>query len=584
MMCINPLNSLLLPRSRQHKEVVSQHDPHLNTLYGSYQEGGGGYDIEHHVTGRDTQSRVYPRKVFLLGILLIANFLPACIAQKPQPMVSTHASVSIDITHQKSTSHFSPGMSNMDTSLFYPWKENNQAAVQTTKSLASNGLSFINQYIMGWGTDDPWPDPMQSEPNNWSTIDKKMNIVLDTGLTSVITLCEAPWWMKGELQQDGTTKLLTRDDNFAEIAYTSRILDNKMSAWLHLVRRVAERYMVAPYNVRYFQVWNELKGYYNPMINNWDMNTSAGDPSGPYAKHGYTYMYNKVYNTLKDVAVAKGLDPTTVKVGGPYLVMNTWSDVSMESHPSHITKAYGNYDQRDLDALMYWLQHKAGAEFITVDGSNSNHDGINRSDPFTASEKFADVVTWIRSLDSRAYPGAATLPIWWAEWYADANGSSSDAFTTAVKSYAMIKLLKAGGAVVLEWGGTGEGEGKNSRGLWTPTNTADGGQPLPWYSIYKAFKIYFNPGTTIYKTRSSSSDVEALVSPSKAILVNKTPRVLTVTFQNTIVKLNPYQVHILDTTSHQQRPPLLPFLLFPLFLVIVVIGFARKKNRGDIKT
>jgi hypothetical protein len=46
-------------------------------------------------------------------------------------------------------------------------------------------------------------------------------------------------------------------------------MDGQMTNWLLLVQRVAERYMVPPWNVRYFQVWNELKGYYNPVLNHW---------------------------------------------------------------------------------------------------------------------------------------------------------------------------------------------------------------------------------------------------------------------------------------------------------------------------
>lgn len=488
-------------------------------------------------------SRLYG---FLLpGILTIANLLIVFTASQSPRAASADVVVSIDTTHQSSSSNFFPGMSNVDISLFYPWRNNNSTAVNNVKSLIRHSLPFINQYIMAWGTDDPWPDPTQPEPSNWETLDRKLQVDLDTGATPIITLCEAPWWMKGELQPDGTTKLLTSADDFESIAYSSRILDNKMDSWLHLVQRVAERYMVAPYNVRYFQVWNELKGYYNPITNNWDMGNSAGDPTGPNAKHGYTYMYNKVYSTLKEVAVTKGIDPTTIKVGGPYLSMNTWSNPATESNPSSITKAYGNYDQRDLDALEYWLQNKVGAEFITVDGSNSNHDEINITDPFTASEKFADVVSWIRSLNNARYPGATTLPIWWAEWYADSFTTTTDDFSNAIKSYAMIKLLKAGGAVALEWGGTGGGT--NVTGLWTSTDTADGGQPLPWYYSCKALKDYFGPGTKIYKATSSSPDVEVLAAPSKTMLVNKTPKTLTIAIKSTIVTLNPYQVRVITT-------------------------------------
>jgi len=350
--------------------------------------------------------------------------------------------------------------------------------------------------------------------------------------------------MKGVLQPDGTTRLIAQSEEWSDIAYMARVLDNNMDAWLHLVQRVAERYMVAPYHVRYFQVWNELKGYYDPQTNAYDYTTSPGNPGGPNALHGYTYMYNQVYSRLMQVATSLGIPTASIKVGGPYVVMDTWSS-SDQSNPSTITRAYGTYDQRSLDVVQYWLQHKAGAGFITLDSSNGNKDNINITDPFTASERFADITRWIRSLDNSTYPGAATLPIWWAEWYASPYTDITDAnYNNALKTYAMIKVLKAGGAVALSWGGLGDGP--PGTGLWT-TTTAGGGQPLPWYSSYKAFKDYFAPGTTIYKTTvSTPGSIEALASATKVMLVNMTANGIPVTVTNTTVWLNPYQVLVMS--------------------------------------
>ena len=524
-------------------------------------------------TRSNSRYRTYAHARLLAAMLLLLALLAACAIQmQPAPRPIPHSPF-VEITSQRSISHFSPGMSNVDTSLFYPWKKNVQVAVKRAKALMKEGLSFVNQPIMGWGSDDPWPNPEQEEPDNWSTLDQKMQIALEAGVTPVITLCEAPWWMKGQLQPDGTTRVLTREEEFQPIATASRVLDNKMDDWAKLVQRVAERDMVAPYNVRNCIVWNELKGYYNPITNNWDVSTSPGNPDGSYAEHGYTYMYNRVYETLKNVAIAKGIDPASVQVGGPYVGMRTWSDISRQSSPSRFTTAYGNYDQRDLDAVMYWLQHKAGAEFIAVDGGNRNKDEMDKSDPFTAAEKFADVVQWIRSLNSRQYPGGATLPIWWAEWYADTSTDdpSSRNVVAALKTYAMIKLIKAGGAVAFQWGGTGEGEKDIYRGLWTPTNTTDGGLPSRWYYAYQALKIYFPPGTTIYGTRSSP-EIDALASATKTILVNKTAQKLIVTFQGKKVQLQPYQVELTDTPGPGEATE--AGIPGEFFLVLIAVSIA----------
>lgn len=468
----------------------------------------------------------------VVGIIVLGQLYPQNMAGRYFGEVT----VTINKNEPIGVSHFAPGLTDSNTDLFDPWDSNNHVAVQRALGLIGQGLSFVNVHIMAWGADDPWPDPSKSEPSNWGSLDKKMQVALRTNTTPVITLCEAPWWMKGSLNADGTTTLLSSNDDFSPVAYDSRILDNKMDAWLKLVRRVAERYMVPPYRVRYFQVWNEFKGYYNPITNNWDISTSAGDPRGANAKHGYTYMYNRVYTTLKQVANELGIDPVTIKVGGPYATIDTRSSFA-QSNPSRFVQPYGVFDQRSLDAITYWLKYKVGAEFITIDGNISNDDNIARADAFTAANKFADIVRWIRSLDNTLYPGATTLPIWWAEWYADPYGLPANA-NNALKTYAMMKLLKAGGAVALAW---------DSSSLWTSTASSNGGQPLDWYYTYKAFKDGFGPGTIIYNTRVSSAKIEALAAPQKTIVVNKTNSTIAVVVGDAGVVLHPYGVHVIDT-------------------------------------
>jgi hypothetical protein len=349
--------------------------------------------------------------------------------------------------------------------------------------------------------------------------------------------------MKGKLQSDGSTQLLQASEEWDDIAYESRVLDNKMDKWLLLVQRVAERYMLPPYNVRYFQVWNEMKGYYNPATDTYDFSLNAGDPHGSNAKHGYTYMYNLVYERLIQVARSLGIPTEEVKVGGPYAVIDTWA-MKNQGKLSKFMTPYGIYDQRPLDILLYWLKYKAGAGFITIDGINRNRDQ-DFIDPFTAAEKFADMTKWIRSLDNQSYPGVAMLPIWWGEWYVKAYAQQADdQVNNAVKTHALIKFVKAGGAVTLSWGGIGEDT--TDSGIWTKTSDTNGGQPRPWYYSYKAFGDHFSPGTQLYKTTvSSPSLVEVLASSTDLMLVNKSAQPLLIKSNGQNFELAPYGVRVL---------------------------------------
>jgi hypothetical protein len=241
------------------------------------------------------------------------------------------------------------------------------------------------------------------------------------------------------------------------------------------------------------------------------------------------------------VAGSLGIPQDSIKVGGPYVPIDTWSSAN-QSNPSNFVKAYGTYDQRSLDVIQYWLEHKAGAGFITLDGANMNKDGANPADPFAASEKFADLVNWLRSLDNARYPGATTLPVWMAEWYATSfNQTPDNQLNDAIKAYAMIKFLKAGGSVAFSWGDLGDGV--SDTGLWTTTASAVGAQILPWYNTVKAFKEDFPPGTLIYKaTVSAPAEAEALASARHVMLVNRTASTISVSVNGSSVSLSRYQV------------------------------------------
>lgn len=481
--------------------------------------------------------------LWLVGIVLLVALGNSVLATWQARALHADVSVVVDRSSPIGRSHFSPGMTHTDNSLVYPGGNNDLAAITNVKSLMSRALVFQNSPIMGWGLPDPWPDPSTPEPTDWAALDARVSLIISTGGIPVITLCEAPWWMKGELQPDGKTLVLTQADEWSARAFSSRILDDKMGAWLHLVQRVAERYMAPPYNVRYFLVWNELKGYYDPVSNSYDYTTSAGSPGGPHAQHGYTYMYNRVYDRLMAVAASLHIPANDVKVGGPYVVMDTWSSKD-QSNPSTLTKAYGTFDKRPLDVVQYWLQHKAGAAFIVMDAGSINKDGVNIANASTASEKFADLVRWVRSLDDAVYPGAAQLPIWLGEWYARPYTDWADNdHSNAIKTYAMMEFLKAGGAVALAWGGTDEG--RAGPRLWTGT-TAGGGEALPFYFSYLAFKEYFPPGTQLYRTTVfPAGRVDALASATTIMLVNRTPTTLNVSVNGELVTLTPYQVAIM---------------------------------------
>lgn len=484
---------------------------------------------------------------------IVKNTPPANPCIKSTPVASPNPpdnpiQITVNAHCPIGVSNYHAGLTLNDNSLLTTADDGNPDAIGRVKNLITGTIPYENTHIMGWGAPDPWPDPTSAEPTNWGTLDSRVQHAVRVGAIPVISLDEAPWWMKGTLEGHGATHALTADEEWTTASYESRILDNKMDAWLHLVQRIAERYMAPPYNVRYFQVWNEMKGYYNPGINNFDFTTNPGDPSGPNARHGYTYMYNQVYQRLMATAQALHVPTDAIKVGGPYVFMDVYSS-GKQSDPSDQKKNYGTFDQRPLDVIQYWLQHKTGAGFITFDGSNENRDGKLLADPFTAANVFADTVKWIRALDPTLYPGSTTLPIWLAEWFASpSSAGANEDFDNAVKSYAMSEFIQSGGSVALSWGGSGDNY--TDFGYWTPTTLAGGGQTHPWYFSMKTLNTEFKQGKMLYSTTIARPEqVAALATPTKIMLINKTANPLSLSVDGQPQTLTPYQVTVVNYTK-----------------------------------
>jgi hypothetical protein len=319
---------------------------------------------------------------------------------------------------------------------------NPKTAVDRAVSLAHGTTQLGNQHIMGWGAGNPEPSPGVWD---FASLDARVALIRRTQVQPVLTLCCSPDWMKGG--RPGST-----DWTKLEVAPTPDHYDD----FAALAVTIAKRYP----DVKYFQVWNELKGFWNPATNNWNI-------------AAYTALYNKVYLALK------AYNPN-LKVGGPYVPMTSFSSASTMSNPSTLRGPWGVLDQRALDAVQYWLSHAVGADFIDVDGGTATADKGLIASTAAGNDKFTAVTAWLRS--------RTTLPIWWAEIYSDTRGN--EAYDTTARGDSMIdalaKIARAGGAVALLWQPEGPGD-INTAGLWSPTTVATGGQPTPfWTHLYWA--------------------------------------------------------------------------------------------------
>jgi hypothetical protein len=438
---------------------------------------------------------------FLAGVVITTS---ACTSSRSLPEKrGVEVRVDSDVV---GVSRLQPGLTHTQ---FSADPDNEAAAVAASKALISGRSLYQNQHIMGWGALNPEPSPGIYQ---WDSLDSRIDLIRETSGIPVITLCCAPDWMKGGVR--GKTdwsriNVAPMPDHYADFAA--------------LAGKVARRYP----DVKYYQVWHGLKGFFDPELRRWDYES-------------YTELYNLVYRELKAVN-------GQIAVGGPLVTMDSWSDARLMSKPSNLKGRWGVMDQRALDAIEYWLDHKEGADFITIDMSIANKDAASSIDPFDSTQKLNAVARWIRERTG--------LPLWAARWHpfpAIVDGWGSDE-QSALIAKALVQMIKSNVEVALLW--QPQAKGTQCLGcLWTDTRVVGGGQPTQSFTSIDSMSAHFSPGTPLVRTRTSSAAVTAIASTRTTLLINQRAEPQEVNVNGTAIQLAPYEVRIVDRASTHAEP------------------------------
>ncbi len=386
------------------------------------------------------------------------------------------------------------------------------AAEASARGVLTATATYQNQHIYGWGALNPEPAPGVYD---WSSLDRRIALIRSTGGTPVITLCCAPDWMTGgqpgetNWQRLGTAPTPQHYADFAALAVA-----------------VARRYP----DVRHFQVWNEMKGFWSDRLGRWD-----------YAS--YTDFYNVVYDALK--AVDRG-----IAVGGPYVTIDVWGGRGAGGHPSALTGQCGTVDQRSLDVLDYWLKHKHGADFVAIDGGTGTRDDGEIAST-TVSAAIFDVVTrWVRQRTS--------LPVWWSEFHVGSTTSDGQQRLVARAVSALLHMADAGVSVALVWQPQRDATVPATRppALWTSTENADGGRPLAYaQALARMQQVLADPAGTD-PVSWPASDVGVLRGNRALLLVHTSGDSVQVDVLGRAVHLGPYEVRYfaMPSGSWAERP------------------------------
>ncbi|WP_129309944.1 xylan 1,4-beta-xylosidase [Streptomyces sp. L2] len=383
------------------------------------------------------------------------------------------------------------------------------ATDRVRRLLAQDGGLPQDQALMGWGADNP--EPVKGH-YDFGAMDRRIDFIRASGGTPVVTLCCSPDWMKGGRAGVDNT-------NWSQAALETAPTPEHYQDFADLAATVARRYP----DVRHFLVWNEFKGFWNDAKHRWDY-------------EGYTKMYNLVYRALKKV-------DKDIMVGGPYLVMDSL-DPRDPNASGALKGPWGAMDQRVLDAFDYWNTHKAGADFVVVDGSSYTNDDELLPNEFGATDKLTAVSAWVRRQ-------TRDLPLWWAEYYVepgDANDDRkgwSEQHRLAVHAAGLIAMAKGGADSGFYWNPE-EKSGTDCPGcLWTPTDTATGGRELPMYSLLSRFDHAFPPGSHYEQVPVAPDDVpnvRVLATTKTALVVNTLNRTISAKIDGKRFDLRPYEM------------------------------------------
>jgi hypothetical protein len=467
---------------------------------------------------RDAARRRDAGVVAAISLLLVAGFLLALsrrgsVSQTALP--DTSGSDGYDLAapqgHRPGPDTLAVGVTHTQYSID-DW--GNGEASASARAVLTATATYQNQHIFGWGALNPEPRPGVFD---WSSLDRRVQLIRSTGGTPVITLCCAPDWMKGG--QPGQT-----DWKRIEDAPTP----NHYSDFAALAVSVARRYP----DVRHFQVWNELKGFWDKRLQRWDY-------------EAYTDFYNVVYDALK--AIDQG-----IAVGGPYVVVDVWRDPAAGGHPSRLTGECGTVDQRSLDVVEYWLEHKHGADFVSVDASSGTRDDGMVTSNTTSVSIFDGITRWLRQRTS--------LPVWWSEFHVGSADSSGQRQLVALATAALLHMADAGASAALVWQPQGDAPAQGARppALWTSTARAGGGRPLAYAEAVARLQQVLADRASADPVSWPQPEVGLVRGRQALLLVHTEDGQADVDLAGRRLRLAPYEVRYVQLRPRSPAGPALP--------------------------
>jgi hypothetical protein len=212
-------------------------------------------------------------------------------------------------------------------------------------------------FLMGFGAGNP--QPQKHGPIKWGEIDWAIERAKGASMPVLIANSAPGWMMESGRDFDMLGRL--KREHFEDFA--------------NLIQAAVLRYKwlkaVVP--------WSEWKGF-GKSVNGqyrWD-------------HEEFTELYNLIYDKVKAVR-------PDVRVGGPYMVLDTYRSANQSNPSSTWRGAWGVGDQRVIDSHNYWRTHARGWDFLVIDFGVNHRDGPALFSDARCLDKALDFMKWCRT-------------------------------------------------------------------------------------------------------------------------------------------------------------------------------------------
>lgn len=387
----------------------------------------------------------------------------------------------------------------------YKWENGNLKSVKAAADLMKNICQIGNQHIISFGAS--YMQESRDSELNFSSLDALVGRMKMVGGEYMLTLCSAPGWM-----------LVSEPAN--KYDPESRPKEEYFDDYAKLCATVAKRYP----QVKYFQIWNEFKGFWDKDLNGIDIEL-------------YIKFYNKVYNAVKEAR------PDAV-IGGFYgTIQGDYTDQYGYKYDASFNPAN---DNEYWNMLNKWEDGAVGYDFVSCDYGIQAFKNYAK---LTKPQVFNNTKNYYYALERMCKE--TDKPIVMAEYYgqsrAKTDEENSPEFEAAVMAMIYKNMLygvKDRQYTALFWLENPE----DIVCFFTDTEKADGGQPLPMYYVAEGITSGFTTGNTIIESSSADEEkIEVIASNKKVMAVNKTDSRCVIQYGEKYYELGAYEVKFLNT-------------------------------------